>query len=429
LAQAQKVSNATRILITAYADIGAVIDAVNRGKIFSYVTKPWQNEDIVQTVKRAVDYCDLNRKILHARALLHQLMESSVDAISIKDRDHHYLKLNRYEAHILGAEDIAEVEGRTAADFLPRDRLEATLRDEIELLSTGSALRDRVELVTMPEGRQRWYSSNLAPVHDAQGDVVGLVRITRDVTESKRLDEMKDQFIATVRHELRTPLTAIHAALGLLRGGALSQGNGKAARLVEIGHDNCAKLLALVADLLDTVSLEKGDMTYVRTRVTVADIVSAAFSQANERAARKRVRLVGDASSSQAAVEGDKGRLVQVLDKLIGNAIDVSPPETEITVEAADTGRNTVRIAVIDQGTGVAAEIAPKLFKRLSQGDSSSTREKGGVGLGLFIAKGIVEAHGGSIGFANNAGRGAEFFVELPLSRETAVARRVAVQT
>jgi PAS domain S-box-containing protein len=422
LAEAQKLSIATRILITAYADIRAVIDAVNQGKIFAYVTKPWQADDIALTVKRAVEYYELNRKLFDSQALLHQLMESSVDAISIKNRDHQYLKLNKYEARILGAADAAEVEGRSAAEFLTRERLEAALRDEVELFNTGVALRDRVERVTSVDGRQRWYSSNLAPISDVQGDVVGLVRITRDVTEAKRIDEMKDQFIATVRHELRTPLTAIHAALGLLRGGVLRQANGQAARLVEIGHDNCTKLLALIGDLLDTVNLEKREMRFKRTPVDVAELVEAAVVAHQEQAQRKGVELRADADAPPITVHGDRARLLQVLAKLLANAIGAAPAESKVTVRAREMD-GIVRISVIDEGPGVSGEIAPRLFKRFSQGDSSDAREKGGVGLGLFIAKSIVEAHAGSIGFANNADRGAEFYVELPLWRDPATAK------
>lgn len=422
---AQQISIATRVLITAYADIGAVIDAVNAGKIFAYVTKPWQLDDIVLTVNRAAEHCKLNRKILEAQSLLHQLMESSVDAIAIKDRHHRYIKLNRAEAFILGADDIAEVEGRTAAEFLTPERIEPRLADEIELIGKGLTLRDRVEHVTAADGRNTWYSSNLAPIRDLSGDVIGIVGITRDVSETKRLDEMKDQFIATVRHELRTPLTAIHASLGLLRGGVLARDAGnrgsQAARLVEIGHDNCAKLLTLIADLLDTVNLENGEMEFAQTPVALADVVADAIAINAARAEQKRVRLIADVNSSLLRVEIDRARLAKALAKLVANAIDVTPEGGEVSA-AARMEDDTVRIAVTDQGPGVSPQLQPLLFKRFSQGDSSNSREKGGVGLGLYIAKSIVDAHEGEIGFVNRPSGGAEFFIALPQPHSDTVA-------
>jgi signal transduction histidine kinase len=290
-------------------------------------------------------------------------------------------------------------------------------------------LRDRVEQVVGVDGRSRWYSSNLAPIRDLQGDVVGLVGITRDVSESKRLDELKDQFIATVRHELRTPLTAIHAALGLLRGGILTQNGERAARLVEIGHENCAKLLALIGDLLDTVNLEKGEMHFDRAPVEVSELVAQAVGANGERARKKAVNLLSAPDLPRVEVEADRERLLQVLAKLIANAIDAAPPESDVTVTAAEVDGDKVRIAVLDQGPGVPPELRPHLFRRFSQGDTSNTREKGGVGLGLYIAKSIIEAHSGHLGFRNNPVRGAEFFFELPIRRDPAPKRALAVAT
>ncbi len=414
-ARARKVSIATRILVTAYADISAVIDAVNQGKIFAYVTKPWRPDDIILTVKRAVDYCSLNRKILHEQALLHQLMESSLDAIAIKDRDHKYIKLNGPEARMLGTADGSLAEGRTAADFLPPRRSQARQREEAELLRTGMPMRDRVEEVTAADRETRWYSSNMAPIRDLQGDIVGLVRITRDITESKRLDRMKDQFIAAVRHELRTPLTAIHGALGLLRG-VPGKPDRKTKRLVEIGYHNSGKLLSLVNDLLDTVSLERGELRFDRTAVGIADIVKGAIAAMAGEARRRDVAILADCDLPQIQVEADGERLQQALAKLLANAIEVSRPGSKVDIQARATEGRKVRLAVLDQGPGVPEEFRARIFERFSQADSSSTRAKGGVGLGLYIAKSIIEAHHGTIGFANRDGQGgAEFFFELPI--------------
>jgi two-component system cell cycle sensor histidine kinase PleC len=418
--QARQISVAARILITAYADIAAVIDAINQGQIFAYATKPWQPDDIVLTVKRAAEHYELNRRILQSQELLSQLMESSVDAIAIKDRSQRYLKLNRAEAHLLGADDVAHVEGRTAAEFLSPDRLAPMLRDEAELLETGAARRDRVARAIGGDSPARWYESNIAPIRDLQGDVIGIVRITRDVSETKRLDEMKDQFIATVRHELRTPLTAIHGALGLLRGG-MAKDSGQIVRLVEIGYQNCARLLALIADLLDTVSLEKGEMQFDRAAVDISDIVAQAIEASAAHAGRKGIRLIVEPGLPRIEVEADRERVLQVLGKLIANAIDATLPSGEVRIGAHETAGGTVRFAIIDQGPGVRPELQPLLFKRFSQGDSSSTRPKGGVGLGLYIAKSIVEAHHGTIGFINRSGQGAEFYAELPICSAPAV--------
>ena len=421
-ARAKEISIATRILITAYADISAVIDAVNQGRIFGYIAKPWHRGDLVQTVKRAADYCDLNRKVRHEQALLHQLMESSIDAIAIKDPAHRYVKLNGQISRMLGVDESEAVEGRADSEFLPTERAEAIRRRESAVLGTGIPLRNCVDEIVSDDGQPAWYSSNLSPIRDLHGDVMGLVSITRDVTEAKRLDIMKDQFIATVSHELRTPLTAIRGSLDLLRGGVSGAVGDQASRLIEIGHSNCSRLILLINDLLDTVSLEKGEMRFARETADLWDIVQAAVAATGSRARAREVTVGFERDSAAVMVEADSGRLLQALCKLVDNAIEVTPSGGEVRLLARQADDGKVRICVLDRGPGVPDEFHSRIFRRFSQADSSNTREKGGVGLGLYIARSIVDAHGGSVGFANRPGGGAEFHIELP----AAVSRRRA---
>jgi len=371
---------------------------------------------------------EMDEKLEVERQLLRQLMAGIPDAIYFKDLQHRYIHLNDAERRHLNITCDEEVLGKTADVFVSPERARMEWEEEEKIFATGKPLVERIENDIQADGTVRWFSATMAPIRDHRGEIIGLVGVTRDVSEAKRLDEMKDQFIATVRHELRTPLTAIHASLGLLRGSVLTQNIGQATRLVEIGHDNCAKLLALVGDLLDTVNLEKGDMRYARRPVDVAELVEATIAAGRERALRKGVRLIAQASLPQVEVNADRERLLQVLAKLIANAVDAAPADSEVRIGAHETDGGKVRIAVVDQGPGVPRDLEPRLFKRFSQGNSSDAREKGGVGLGLFIAKSIVEAHGGTIGFANSVDRGAEFFFELPICHDPATPRRAAAK-
>ncbi|MEX1180547.1 MAG: ATP-binding protein [Cucumibacter sp.] len=419
-AEAKELSIASRVLITGYADIGAVIDAVNQGKIYGYLTKPWKAEDIYFTVSRAAESADLNRKVLREQALLQQLMASSVDAIAIKDREHKYLRLNHAESRLLGAGEPRLVEGRSAGEFLPASRADATRAIEEQILTTGMPILDRLEQVTTRDERVRWFSSNLAPVHDDRREIVGLVSITRDVTEMRKLDEMKDQFIATVRHELRSPLTAMRGALSLLQSGAAGELSGQARRMIEISNRNCHDLLKLVNDLLETELLVNGRLDLDRSTFSVAELVAAAVAAARAMALDADVEVRAAPGLPDVAIDADRRRMLEVLDKLIANAVAAAPLGTTVNVSAeARDGR--VRLTVADRGAGIPDDLREHVFKRFTQVDSSDSRPKGGVGLGLFIARSLVEAQGGTIDFASDETRGTVFFVDLPLALAAAV--------
>jgi PAS domain S-box-containing protein len=414
LASAKRVSMATRLLITAYADIGAVVRAVNDGHIFGYIAKPWQPHDLMLTVSRAAEYCDLKKSMVEERELLRQLMDSSPDAIAIKDREHRYVRLNALEAEMLGAGDSSAVTGSTAAAFIESDRAAARHGDEDVVIRDGRSIRDRLEHIPANGSPERWLSSKLAPIRDGLGEVAGLVTITRDVTESRRLDAMKDEFIATVRHELRTPLTAIRGALGLLRGGAVTDVGHRARKLVDISYAHSGRLLSMINDLLDSEALETGAMQFDRRPVALAAIVSDAVRAARDKADGYNVSVTRVARVADVKIAADAERLRQVLMNLIANAIEATPSGGSVSVVARSFKDGTARISVRDRGPGVPEDFRPRLFKRFSQADSSDARRKGGIGLGLHIARGIVEAHGGSIGFQNHPD-GAEFHIDLPV--------------
>jgi PAS domain S-box-containing protein len=420
--RAKDISLATRVLVTGYADISAVIDAVNQGRIFAYVTKPWRREDLVLTVGRAAEHWALSRTVQHERALLHQLMDSSLDAIFFKDREHRFVRVNGLKARLLGAPSPGAVEGLTAAHFLPAERCAAAERAESEVLRLGTPVRDRLELAKGPDGSERWLATNLAPIRDGRGGTAGLVGITRDVTEARMLDDMKDQFIATVRHELRTPLTAIRGSLELLRTDKIGGGLGEAGRkMVDVGWRNANTLVSLISDLLDTEGFDRAGIRLRRELIDIAATVAEAV------AAAPPAGPVEDRTCAVLAgveVLADRERLLQVLAKLIANALAVTPAGGTVACRAARAGEDRVRVSVIDQGPGLAGGLRDHVFKKFTQADSSTTRRKGGAGLGLYIAKSIIEAHGGTIDFTGAEGGGTEFFIELPIHRPAAAAGR-----
>jgi PAS domain S-box-containing protein len=238
--------------------------------------------------------------------------------------------------------------------------------------------------------------------------------VARDITERKRIDDMKNEFVSTVSHELRTPLTSIKGALGLLQGGLKVALPEKATRMIEIAYQNSDRLVRLINDILDIEKIEAGMMRYELVPVSVADLLAEAIDANTGFADEHGVRLVLDDDVSHATVSADHDRMMQVLTNLLSNAIKYSPKAGEVVVLAVEEA-DRIHVSVTDKGPGIPEEFRNSIFAKFAQADSSDTRERGGTGLGLAISKAIVEQHDGEIGFETQTGHGTTFHFDLPL--------------
>jgi len=263
---------------------------------------------------------------------------------------------------------------------------------------------------------------SLIPIDIAVNDMrVGEERlfcsIMRDITERRKVDKLKNEFVSTVSHELRTPLTSIRGSLGLLSGGAAGELPQQARSLLEIAGNNTERLLLLINDILDIEKIESGQMAFKFTNLRIADFVRQAV-QANETyASQHSVRFMFGELRDDLAVYADPDRLMQVMNNLLSNAVKFSPEggTVDITTGAPE---GLVRISITDHGAGIPEEFQSKLFDKFTQSDASDTRSIGGTGLGLNIAKTIVEKHRGDIGFVTQEGIGTTFHIDLPAIRD-----------
>jgi PAS domain S-box-containing protein len=350
------------------------------------------------------------------RRLLHQVMESIPDAICFKDTERRYLGLNQAECRLLGVRNENEVVGKTADDFLQANKA-AIWREEDEMvLLNGESVADAIEHMPQADGSVRWFSVTKAPLRNRKGKITGIVGISRDITERKQAEQMKDEFVATVSHELRTPLTSIAGSLSLLAGGAVGSLPDTAARLVTIAHANCERLVRLTNDILDIQRLEANGLDLVHARVDVDRVVAEAVQSTEGFAAKHSVTVKLTPSGEEAITLADPDRLTQVITNLLSNAIKFSPEGGEVTasVEAND---DDIRITVRDHGPGIPESFRDRIFGKFAQVDASDSRQKGGTGLGLHIVKRIVDRLGGSIDFAEADGGGTIFSVVLPRVR------------
>lgn len=242
----------------------------------------------------------------------------------------------------------------------------------------------------------------------------GYLCIATDLTERKKVDTMKREFISTVSHELRTPLTSIRGSLGLVVNGAAGALPDKAQALLEIANKNTERLVRLINDILDIEKIEAGKMDFVFKNLSLNEVIQAGLEANQGFAGQYRVNLHFQADEQDYRINGDQERLLQVLNNLLSNACKYSPQGGTVRVSVKPLDKQ-VRIEVRDEGEGIPENFRERLFDKFAQADSSDTRQKGGTGLGLSISKAIVEQHGGRIGVEEAQAEGGTcFYFELP---------------
>jgi PAS domain S-box-containing protein len=241
-----------------------------------------------------------------------------------------------------------------------------------------------------------------------------VVAVVRDISERRRVEEMKEEFVSTVSHELRTPLTSIAGSLGLMAGGAAGPLPEKAARLVGIAHANSQRLVRLINDILDIEKIESGKLTLDLSVVDLGDIAARSVESMRGLADELGVKIALE-PGAPVPVRADPDRLMQVVTNLLSNACKFSPPNGTVTVSLDPEGR-VARLSVEDEGPGVPESFRGRIFSKFAQADASGTRSSGGTGLGLAIAREITERHGGRLWFESPPGKGAAFHLELPVS-------------
>ena len=289
----------------------------------------------------------------------------------------------------------------------------------------GETVRD-FEMVAQADGREALcLSVNAQPLFTSDGKQHGAIVVVRDITDSRKIERLKTEFVATVSHELRTPITSIRGSLGLIAGGAAGPMNDKIEHLVNIAMRNSDRLAHLINDLLDIEKIESGNMQFDLQRHALSELIAQAIEANNGYAQTFNVRLLAAPPLPKAFVNVDAFRLLQVMANLLSNAAKFSPSGASVEVSAIES-HGLVRVQVRDRGPGIAEEFRPRLFKKFSQADASDARTKSGTGLGLAICKSIVEHMGGSIGYETELGVGTTFYFELPVVGHTQKAQLVA---
>jgi PAS domain S-box-containing protein len=407
-----------------------------------YLTHPVEPPVLIATVNAFLRARQAERERRQRELEFGAIFDRALNGIAVIDSDLVLIDVNPAICEILKT-PREELVDRSLLDFVPEARRDesAEIFQRLEVegtwrgISPLQASDGSLVFLDWNLSRHRVLDRWLAVVSDITSRLEGerereelLLSERAARAEADRANRLKDEFLATLSHELRTPLNAIVGWAQLLRMGHLA--GAEAQNAIEAIDRNARAQAQMIADLLDVSRITSGKLRLDVQSVDPLAVVEAALETVIPAIEAKEIRLTKILDPKAGPVSGDPGRLQQVIWNLLSNAAKFTPKGGRIQVALARID-SQVELAVTDNGRGIPADLLPTVFERFRQGDASTTRTEGGLGLGLAIAKQLVELHGGTI-HAESSGdkQGATFRVRLPLSPvRVAVHRPAAVNT
>lgn len=414
-------------------DLQGLLDAIDA----SYVQADTDRRLIEHSLDLASQELVQRNAELRARHREQQVIFDSVPAMIVyKDTQNRILRLNETAAAALGG-TAATLEGRRTEEVVPPEVAAQLYEDDLAVIRSGKPRLGIIETHPTADGKQHWMRTDKVPFRDEEGQVIGVIVFSVDITERKAaevalhsseerlrlayerlqaVDRDRTQFLNNAAHELATPLTPIKLQLRLLRMADESKDAVNVRKTVEILDRNFQRLAVLVKDLLDAARLQAASLKLHLQEVDLRDTVFQSVETYLAAARESSVDLAVDPDLPSLVARVDGSRIGQVVDNLVSNALKFTPAGGKLRIELGLADPMHARISVTDTGSGIRKEDLDRLFRPFSQVHDTQQRQLGGTGLGLYVSRGIVEAHGGRIqAESDGSGLGCRFWFELPL--------------
>ncbi len=326
------------------------------------------------------------------------ILGSMIEGVAVVGADERILYCNGAFEQILEL-PVGSSQGRKLVEALRQVELVTAVR---QVLPGGEEVTGEVEVGTV---RPRSFSVTAAPVHAAGPS--SAVLVLHDISELRRLERVRQDFVANVSHEFKTPLTAIQGFAETLLGGALDD-TANRKRFVEIIREHAMRLARLTDDLLKLSRIEAGRLELELRPIRVEALVNGCIETARFKAESRGLRILVHLPKGLPPVRGDGAQLAEVLQNLLDNALQYTPSGGQIDVTASSSDHE-VTFTVADTGIGIPESDLVRIFERFYRVDAARSREAGGTGLGLAISRHIIEAHGGRIWVESAIGQGSRF--------------------
>jgi two-component system, OmpR family, phosphate regulon sensor histidine kinase PhoR len=353
------------------------------------------------------------RTLTEERNLSSAILGSMVEGVLVVNAAERVVFANHSFAEILGM-SVPPQEGSGLVEWVRQTELIEAVR---KVLAGEPRVESEIVTGTL---RQHYFAATVASVRTTGTD--GAVLVLHDITDLRKLERVRRDFVANVSHEFRTPLTAIQGFAETLLAGAIDDPQNRG-RFLEIIVEHSRRLARLTEDLLMLSKMDADRLEFETRRIPVAAFIESCMETAQPRARDKDLRLSVNRVEKIPDIAGDRRRLTEVLQNLLDNAIQYTPAGGEIMVSAGVADSEVV-FTVSDTGIGIPQAEQPRIFERFYRADVARSREVGGTGLGLSIAKHLVESHGGRIWVQSEIGQGSQFHFSVPIFEAKRLASR-----
>jgi two-component system, OmpR family, phosphate regulon sensor histidine kinase PhoR len=411
------------IVITGYATIETAVDAMRKGA-YDYLPKPFTPEDLRGKVHRALEKRWLTQqaeqlRLERDRNLLECANEKSRTVTIINCLSEGLIATNRIGQIVLMnpmamniiRPKIVPVIGRTVSGMLGNPDLEQQISETLDTVARTVTVK-RMEI---PTSDGRTLQSHISPIIDDRGDCLGTVTVLLDITQDKKIEKIKSDFVRLVSHELKSPVAAIAGYLNLIVDGLTTKQPEKEKEIIVRSRDKANSLLDLINDLLDLSRADREQKAKTMSPLDMVPLLQEAVQFYQNEARKKQIALALSCPATLPLVLGDSEELGRVFANLISNAIKYTPVNGQVSVNAEKREAQII-ISIKDTGIGISDEEQKKVFDEFFRGREAIAFKIAGTGLGLAITKKIVEAHRGYLELESELHKGSTFRVILPVA-------------
>ncbi|HEX9006515.1 MAG TPA: ATP-binding protein [Bacteroidota bacterium] len=409
----------TRVFITPAEELTDRVKQIGAGKLDLKIDVRSDDEigqlsrEFNKMTERLKRFEQINiEQILSEKRKSEAIVENISDGLIMTDAGMNVLHVNPVIAELYSADPGASA-GRPLREVIGDERIVRLVRSCYQENGAAPDAPPAYLEYEKADGHS-YFKPRLTRIVDSEGALFGVLLVLQDVTQFRELDRMKSDFIATLSHEFRTPLTSINMTVDILSQGILGPLNDRQKELIDSAKEDCFRLTKLARELLQLSKLESGKLQLKNEELDVAGVIDFSLHPLQLQFAEKGLHLETDIEPDLPRIVADEQQISWVISNLVTNALKHTDKGGRVIVRARHQDRN-VQVEVEDTGQGIAPEHLEKIFDKFVQIKQVSSATPGSVGLGLAIAKEIVELYGGRIWVRSTPGKGSTFFFTLPL--------------